>query len=131
MYETPGGTILHAAHRAVESLTLDREVAHLRDSLIPKYADMLYNGFWFAPEREALQAFMDNTQTRVSGEVRLKLYKGGITILGRRSDLKLYDEATVTFESDDVYNQADANGFIKLNALRLRRMAEALIGEGE
>ncbi len=131
VYETPGGTILHAAHRAVESLTLDREVAHLRDSLIPKYADMIYNGFWFAPEREALQSFMDNTQQRVSGQVRLKLYKGGVTVLGRRSDLKLYDEQTVTFEADDVYDQADAAGFIKLNALRLRRMAEALIGEGE
>jgi argininosuccinate synthase len=131
VYETPGGTILHASHRAVESLTLDREVAHLRDSLIPKYADMIYNGFWFAPEREALQSFMDNTQQRVSGQVRLKLYKGGVTVLGRRSGLKLYDEQTVTFEADDVYDQADAAGFIKLNALRLRRMAEALIGEGE
>jgi argininosuccinate synthase len=131
VYETPGGTILHASHRAVESLTLDREVAHLRDSLIPKYADMIYNGFWFAPEREALQSFMDNTQQRVSGQVRLKLYKGGVTVLGRRSGLKLYDEQTVTFEADDVYDQADAAGFIKLNALRLRRMAEELIGEGE
>jgi argininosuccinate synthase len=132
VYETPGGTVLHAAHRAVESLTLDREVMHLRDELIPRYAEMVYNGFWFAPEREALQAFMDTTQEDVNGEVRLKLYKGSVQVLGRRSDLRLYDEKTVTFEDDDeVYDQADAAGFIRLNALRLRRMAEARIGEGE
>ncbi len=131
VYETPGGTILHHAHRAVESLTLDREVAHLRDELIPKYAEMVYNGFWFSPEREALQAFMDTTQDRVSGEARLRLYKGGVYVEGRRSDYALYDHATVTFEADDVYDQADAAGFIRLNALRLRRTAEARLGEGE
>jgi len=96
VYETPGGTLLHHAHRGVESLTLDREVMHLRDELIPKYAEMVYNGFWFSPEREALQAFMDTTQDRVSGEARLKLYKGNASIEGRRSDYKLYDQATVT-----------------------------------
>ena len=131
VYETPGGTLLHHAHRGVESLTLDREVMHLRDELIPKYAEMVYNGFWFSPEREALQAFMDTTQDRVSGESRLKLYKGSASIEGRRSDYKLYDQATVTFEEDDVYDQADAAGFIRLNALRLRRVAEARLGEGE
>jgi len=131
VYETPGGTLLHHAHRGVESLTLDREVMHLRDELIPKYAEMVYNGFWFSPEREALQAFMDTTQDRVSGEARLKLYKGNASIEGRRSDYKLYDQATVTFEEDDVYDQADAAGFIRLNSLRLRRVAEARLGEGE
>ncbi len=132
VYETPGGTVLHAAHRAVESLTLDREVMHLRDELIPRYAEMVYNGFWFAPEREALQAFMDTTQEAVNGEARLKLYKGSVMVTGRRSDFRLYDEKTVTFEDDDrVYDQADAAGFIRLNALRLRRMAEARLGEGE
>ena len=132
VYETPGGTVLHAAHRAVESLTLDREVMHIRDQLIPKYAQIVYNGYWFAPEREALQAFFDATQERVNGEARLQLYKGGVTVLGRRSDFRLYDEKTVTFEDDeDVYDQADAAGFIRLNALRLRRMAEARLGEGE
>ena len=131
VYETPGGTVLHHAHRAIESLTLDREVMHLRDELIPKYAEMVYNGFWFSPEREALQAFIDATQTRVSGEARLKLYKGGVYLEGRRSDQGLYDQATVTFEEDDVYDQADAGGFIRLNSLRLRRVAEARLGEGE
>ena len=115
----------------MESLTLDREVAHLRDELIPRYAEVVYNGFWFSPEREALQAFMDTTQERVSGEARLRLYKGGIYVEGRRSDYALYDQATVTFEADDVYDQADAAGFIRLNALRLRRTAEARLGEGE
>ncbi len=132
VYETPGGTVLHAAHRAVESLTLDREVMHIRDQMIPKYAQIVYNGYWFAPEREALQAFFDQTQERVNGEARLKLYKGSVMVLGRRSDFRLYDEKTVTFEDDeDVYDQADAAGFIRLNALRLRRMAEARLGEGE
>lgn len=132
VYETPGGTLLHHAHRAVESITLDREVAHLRDELVPRYAEMVYNGFWFSPERRALQAFMDEVQKRVNGEARLKLYKGAVTIEGRRSDqYDLYDHATVTFESDDVYNQADAAGFIRLNALRLRRLAEERLGEGE
>ncbi|HVR31477.1 MAG TPA: argininosuccinate synthase [Acidimicrobiia bacterium] len=132
VYETPGATLLHHAHRAVESITLDREVAHLRDELVPRYAEMVYNGFWFAPEREALQAFMDDIQKRVNGEARLKLYKGSCVIDGRRSARHaLYDQATVTFEEDDVYNQADAEGFIRLNALRLRRLAESRLGEGE
>ena len=132
VYETPGGTVLHHAHKAVESLTLDREVVHLRDELVPRYAEMVYNGFWFSPEREALQAFMDSIQDRVSGDARLKLYKGGVNVVGRRSDLHdLYDAATATFEADDVYEQADAGEFIRLNALRLRRLAEARMGEGE
>jgi argininosuccinate synthase len=131
VYETPGGTILYHAHRAVESLTLDREVAHLRDELAPRYAEMVYNGFWFAPEREALQAFMDRIQERVSGDARLKLYKGNVIVEGRRSDDSLYDEATVTFEEDDVYHQGDATGFIRLQALRLRTFAEKRLGEGE
>ena len=132
VYETPGATLLHHAHRAVESITLDREVAHLRDELVPRYAEMVYNGFWFAPEREALQKFMDDIQRRVNGEARLELYKGSCTIDGRRSARHaLYDQATVTFEEDDVYDQADAEGFIRLNALRLRRLAESRLGEGE
>jgi argininosuccinate synthase len=132
VYETPGGTLLHHAHRAVESITLDREVAHLRDELVPRYAEMVYNGFWYSPERKALQAFMDEVQKRVNGEARLKLYKGSVGIDGRRSEKhNLYDHATVTFEEDDVYNQADAAGFIRLNALRLRRLAEERLGEGE
>jgi argininosuccinate synthase len=132
VYETPGGTILQHAHKAVESITLDREVAHLRDELVPRYAEMVYNGFWFAPEREALQAFMDNIQDRVSGEARLKIFKGQVTIEGRRSDrYALYDRATVTFEEDDVYDQADAAGFIRLQGLRLRTLAEHRLGEGE
>jgi len=131
VYETPGGTILYHAHRAVESLTLDREVAHLRDELAPRYAETVYNGFWFAPERVALQEFMDRIQQRVSGEARLKLYKGNVIVDGRRSDDSLYDEATVTFEEDDVYDQGDATGFIRLQSLRLRTFAEKRIGEGE
>lgn len=132
VYETPGGTILHHAHRAVESITLDREVAHLRDELVSRYAEMVYNGFWFSPEREALQAFMDNVQQRVNGEARIKLYKGQAIVEGRRSDSHaLYDEATATFEADDVYNQGDATGFIRLQSLRLRTFAERRLGEGE
>jgi argininosuccinate synthase len=132
VYETPGGTLMYHAHRAVESLTLDREVAHLRDELSNKYAEMVYNGFWFAPEREALQHFMDDLQKPVTGEARLKLYKGQVTVEGRRSDTHaLYDEATVTFEADDVYNQSDAEGFIRLQSLRLRTFAEKRLGEGE
>ena len=131
VYETPGGTILHHAHRAVESITLDREVMHLRDELSPRYAEMVYNGFWYAPEREALQAFMDEIQQRVNGEARLTLYKGNVIVDGRRSDDSLYDEATVTFEEDDVYDQGDATGFIRLQSLRLRTFAEKRIGEGE
>ncbi len=132
VYEAPGGTILQHAHKAVESITLDREVAHLRDELVPRYAEMVYNGFWFAPEREALQAFMDEVQERVSGDARLKLYKGAVAVEGRRSDrYALYDQATATFEEDSVYDQSDATGFIRLNALRLRRLAEERLGEGE
>jgi len=132
VYETPGGTLLYHAHRAVESITLDREVMHLRDELIPRYSEMVYNGFWFSPERRALQAFVDEIQRRVNGEARLKLYKGSVWIEGRRSEhYDLYDHATATFEEDDVYDQADAAGFIRLNALRLRKLGEELLGEGE
>ncbi len=120
VYETPGGTILRAAHMAMESVTLDREVAHLRDSLIPRYAELVYYGFWFSPEMELLQKMVDDTQKNVTGEVRLKLYKGCVTVLGRRSEKSLYRTDFVTFEEDDVYSQADATGFIRLNALRLR-----------
>ena len=132
VYETPGGTLLHHAHRAVESITLDREVAHLRDELIPRYAEMVYNGFWFSPERRALQAFMDEVQKRVNGEARMRMYKGNVIVEGRRSEkYDLYDQATATFEEDDVYDQADAAGFIRLNALRLRRLGEERLGAGE
>jgi len=120
VYETPGGTILHGAHRALEQLTLDREVVHLRDSLIPKYAELVYNGFWFAPEREALQSLIDQSQKHVTGTVRLKLYKGSAHVVGRKSDESLYDDALASFEAEDVYSQADASGFIALNGLRLR-----------
>jgi argininosuccinate synthase len=120
VYETPGGTILHAAHRALESLCLDREVLHLRDSLIPRYAEMIYYGFWFSPEREALQGLIDHVQRDVTGTVRLKLYKGGITVAGRRSERSLYRTDFATFEADQVYRQRDAEGFINLNALRLK-----------
>lgn len=119
-YETPGGTLLFHAHKAVESLTLDRQVLQLRDELAPRYAAAVYNGFWFAPEREALQRLMDDIQQVVTGEARLKLYKGSVTVLGRRSPNSLYRQDVVTFEEDSVYHQADADGFIKLNALRLR-----------
>lgn len=120
VYETPGATILHAAHRAVESLTLDREVAHLKDSLAPRIAEMIYYGFWFTPEFEAVRALLDETQRRVTGTARLKLYKGNCAVVGRRSPVSLYSEEFATFERDTVYNQRDAEGFIKLNALRLR-----------
>jgi len=120
VYETPGGTILRKAHMAMESITLDREVHHLRDSLVPKYAELIYNGFWFAPERKLLQAMIDDTQAYVSGVVRLELYKGNCTVAGRKSDYSLYSEAHATFEGDVVYSQKDAEGFIRLNALRLR-----------
>jgi argininosuccinate synthase len=120
VYETPGGTILHAAHRALESLTLDREELHLRDSLVPRYAEMIYYGFWFAPEREALQVLIDRMQRDVSGTARLKLYKGTVTVAGRKSSRSLYRTDFATFESDDVYRQKDAEGFINLNALRLK-----------
>ncbi|NNK02427.1 MAG: argininosuccinate synthase, partial [Desulfatitalea sp.] len=120
VYETPGGTILRQAHMAIESITLDREVQHLRDGLIPKYAELIYNGFWFAPERRLLQVMIDDTQTHVSGVVRLDLYKGNCIATGRKSDFSLYSEAHATFEDDVVYSQKDAEGFIRLNALRLR-----------
>jgi len=120
VYETPGGTILHVAHRALESLTLDREVLHLRDSLIPRYGEMIYYGFWFSPEREALQRLIDHVQRDVTGTVRLKLYKGTVMVAGRRSARSLYRTDFVTFEADRVYRQKDAEGFINLNALRLK-----------
>jgi argininosuccinate synthase len=121
-YETPGGTILLKAHRAMESLTLDRESAHLKDELMPKYAELVYNGYWWSPEREMLQAAIDQTQGVVNGVVRLKLYKGGIMVVGRKSETdSLFDESIATFEDDaGAYDQKDAGGFIKLNALRLR-----------
>ena len=134
IYETPGGSILYTAHRQMESITMDREVMHLRDSLIPKYAQLVYNGFWFAPEREALQALVTESQKSVSGEVRLKLYKGNIMAAGRKSPLSLYDEAIATMEKDPTqsYNQNDATGFIALNALRLKATARRdLAGEGK
>jgi len=123
VYETPGGTVLLAAHRAIESITLDRGAAHLKDELMPKYAELIYNGLWFSPERKMLQAAIDDSQRNVCGSVRLKLYKGNITTLGRESGNSLYSEAHVTFEEDEVYDQKDAEGFIKLNALRLRLAA--------
>jgi len=123
VYETPGGTLLLHAHRAIESLTLDRGAAHLKDEMMPRYAELIYNGFWFAPEREMLQALIDASQTRVDGTVRLKLFKGGVQVVGRRSANALYDPQLATFESDVVYDQKDAEGFIKLNALRLRTLA--------
>jgi argininosuccinate synthase len=120
VYETPGVTILHAAHRALESITLDREVMHLRDSLGVKFAEMAYYGFWFAPEFKLMRTMIEETQVRVNGDVRLKLYRGNTIVVGRRSPDSLYDENIATFEADTVYNQRDAEGFIKLNALRLR-----------
>ncbi|MHB8881046.1 MAG: argininosuccinate synthase [Thermodesulfovibrionales bacterium] len=120
VYETPGGTILHAARKAVESLTLDREVKHLMDGLMPRYAEMIYYGFWFSPERIALQQMIDNIQKKVTGTVRLKLYKGNCLVVGRKAPGSLYDSRLATFEAEDVYNQKDAEGFIKLNALRLK-----------
>lgn len=120
VYETPGGTIFRTAHIALESITLDREVMKIRDSLIPRYAELVYNGFWFSPERELLQRTMDDTQTTVNGVVRLKLYKGNCIVLGRKSDQSLYAEDFATFEEDDVYDQGDGSGFIRLNGLRLK-----------
>ena len=120
VYETPGGTILRAAHMAMESITLDREVLHLRDSLVPKYSELIYYGFWFSPEMKILQNMVDMTQQNVSGVVRLELYKGNCRVLGRKSDFSLYREDFATFEDDSVYSQKDAEGFIRLNALRLR-----------
>ena len=120
VYETPGGTILHHAHRGIESLTLDRGAAHLKDEVMPRYAELIYNGFWFSPEREMLQALIDKSQEHVEGTVRMKLYKGNSIVVGRKSPKSLYSLAHVTFEEDQVYDQRDAAGFIKLNALRLR-----------
>jgi len=124
-YETPAGTIMLPAHRAIESITLDREVAHLKDDLMPRYANLIYNGYWWSPEREMLQVMIDESQEHVNGKVRIKLYKGNVTVVGRKSDSdSLFDESIATFEDDDgAYNQQDAEGFIKLNALRLRTAA--------
>ncbi|MCK5121484.1 MAG: argininosuccinate synthase, partial [Methylococcales bacterium] len=125
-YETPAGTIMLKAHRAMESLTLDREVAHLKDDLMPRYASLIYNGYWWSPEREMLQGLIDNTQVTVNGTVRVKLYKGSVVIVGRESKTdSLFDESIATFEDDEgAYNQKDAEGFIKLNALRMRIAAK-------
>ena len=120
VYETPGGTVIYAARRPLESLTLDREVMHLKDEWIPRYATLVYNGYWFSPERKMLQAAIDEAARAVSGDVRLRLFKGSVTVTGRRSDNSLYDNRFATFEEDEVYSQADAEGFIRLNALRLR-----------
>src|SRR5205085_12580703 len=128
VYETPGGTILHAAHRGIESITLDRGAGHLKDELMPRYAELVYFGFWYSPEREMLQALIDKSQENVTGTVRLKLYKGNTTVVGRKSPRSLYSMQHVTFEDDHgAYNQRDAEGFIKLNALRLRLRA---MGQG-
>ncbi|WP_020594499.1 argininosuccinate synthase [Kiloniella laminariae] len=124
IYETPGGTILLAAHRAIESITLDRGAMHLKDELMPRYAELIYNGFWFSPEREMLQALIDKSQTHVEGTVRLSLYKGNVIVTGRESPKSLYSLAHVTFEEDSVYDQHDAAGFIKLNALRLKLLSK-------
>ena len=125
MYETPGGTILLPAHRAIESITLDRGAAHLKDELMPRYAELIYNGFWFSPERELLQTLIDKSQEFVTGRVTLKLYKGGVHVIGRESPYSLYDQDLVTFEEGAVaYDHRDAAGFIKLNALRLRKLAQ-------
>jgi argininosuccinate synthase len=120
VYETPGGTILRIAHQAIESITMDREVMHIRDGLVPRYAEMIYYGYWFSPEREMLQSLIDETQKNITGMVRLKLYKGNCTVVGRKSDRSLYDTDFATFESEEVYNQKDAEGFIRLSALRLK-----------
>jgi argininosuccinate synthase len=128
IYETPGGTILHAAHRAVESITMDREVMHLRDSLVPRYAEMVYYGYWFSPEREVLQKMIDEAQRTVNGTARLKLFKGNCNVVGRKSADSLYSCDFATFEEDQVYDQKDAAGFIRLNALRLR--IRALVKKG-
>lgn len=131
MYETPGGTILLPAHRAIESITLDRGAAHLKDQLMPQYAELIYNGFWFSPEREMIQALIDKSQEKVTGTVRLKLYKGGVHVIGRESPHSLYDQDLVTFEEGAVaYDHRDAAGFIKLNALRLRTLAQRRKREG-
>ena len=124
-YETPGGTILLHAHRAIESLTLDREIAHLKDELMPKYASLIYNGYWWSPEREAMQTFIDESQKTVNGVVKMKLFKGNCIVIARKSSSdSLFDKKAATFESDDgYYNQSEAEGFIKLNAIRLKTAA--------
>ena len=121
IYETPGGTILYHAHRAIESITLDKEEAHMKDEISPKYAELIYNGYWFSPERDMMQAMIDQSQKNVEGKVRLKLYKGNVIITGRESSMGLYNPGLATFEADNIYSQKDAEGFIKLNALRLRQ----------
>lgn len=130
VYETPGGTLLHAAHRALESITMDREVMRLRDSLVPRYAEMIYYGYWFSPEREILQKTIDGAQEKVTGRVRLKLYKGNAMVAGRKSDFSLYDPKIATFEEGEGYEQSDADGFIRLNALRLRLRRLKQLKEG-
>jgi argininosuccinate synthase len=125
VYETPGGTVLLTAHRGIESITLDRGAAHLKDDLMPRYAELVYNGFWFSPEREMIQTAVDESQQHVTGTVRLKLYKGSVSVVGRKSPFSLYSESHVTFEADTVYDQRDAQGFIKLNALRLQLLQAA------
>jgi argininosuccinate synthase len=125
VYETPGGTVLLTAHRGIESITLDRGAAHLKDDLMPRYAELVYNGFWFSPEREMIQTAVDESQQHVTGTVRLKLYKGSVSVVGRKSPYSLYSESHVTFEADTVYDQRDAQGFIKLNALRLQLLQAA------
>jgi argininosuccinate synthase len=123
VYETPGGTLLAKAHRALESITLDREQIRIKDSLVPEYSTLVYRGFWFSPERVMLQKMIDATQDVVTGTVRLKLYKGSVQVVGRKSEQTLYREDVVTFEADDVFDQSDATGFIRLNALRLKLAA--------
>jgi argininosuccinate synthase len=123
VYETPGGTVLHHARRAVESITMDREAMNLRDSLVVKYSELIYNGYWFSPEREALQALVDKATSVVSGSVRVKLYKGSVSTVGRKADKSLYNPDYATFEEDTVFNQKDAEGFIKINSLRLKLRA--------
>lgn len=130
VYETPGATVLHAAHRAVESITLDREAMYLKDSLMPQYARLCYNGFWYSPEREALQALIDHTQKKVTGTARIRLYKGSCMVTGRKSDQSLYDEAMVSFDQAGGYDQSDATGFIRLNALRLKTARRRDLGRG-
>ena len=120
VYETPGGTILYIAHRAIESITLDKGASHLKDEIMPRYAELIYNGFWFSPEREMLQSLIDKSQINVNGIVKLKVYKGNVIVLGRKSNSSIYSSKMATFERDDIYNQKDADGFIKLNALRLK-----------
>jgi argininosuccinate synthase len=124
VYETPGGTVLHVAHRGLESITMDREVLHLRESLIPRYAELIYDGYWYAPEREMLQTALDEAQRDVTGTVRVKLYKGSCTVVGRKSDRSLYRLDLATFEEDEAYRQKDAEGFIRLSALRLAIRAQ-------